>query len=55
MVEALIEGDPTRRREAEAAACAAVAARLTLWDGVLLAMQANRRPSSAAALAANVA
>jgi len=35
MVNELVANDPQRASEAEAAACAAVEARLTFWDGVL--------------------
>lgn len=43
MVNELIDGDATRLREAEAAAHAAVDARLVLWDGVLATLEARRK------------
>lgn len=43
MVNELIAGDPEKLCEAEAAACAAVEARIRLWDGVLAAMEARPR------------
>jgi len=43
MVNELIGGDAAKLREAEEAAYAAVEARIRLWDGVLAAIQANRR------------
>jgi len=43
MMNELIGNDATKLREAEDAAYAAVEARLRLWDGVLAAMEANRR------------
>lgn len=43
MVNELIAGDPEKLREAEEAACAAVEARIRLWDGVLAAMEARPR------------
>lgn len=39
MVNELIGGDPERQAEAEAAAVAAVQARIRLWDGTLAALQ----------------
>jgi hypothetical protein len=35
MVNELIDGDPVRQAEAEAAAIASVQARIRLWDGTL--------------------
>jgi hypothetical protein len=43
MVNELIGDDADRLREPEAAATAAVAARVQLWDGVLDAIERNRR------------
>lgn len=43
MVNELIDGDPTRLREAEDAALAAVEARISFWDGVLENLQRNRQ------------
>lgn len=45
MVNELIAGDATRLREAEEAARSAVDARLALWDGVLEAIDALRKPA----------
>lgn len=42
MMNELIGGDVVKLREAEAAAHAAVEARIKLWDGVLTAIEANR-------------
>jgi hypothetical protein len=39
MVNELIGGDPVKHAEAEAAAVAAVQARIRLWDGTLAALQ----------------
>lgn len=43
MVNELIAGDAKRLQEAEAAAQAAVEARIRLWDGVLAAIEARRQ------------
>lgn len=43
MMNELIGDDATKLREAEDAAYAAIEARISLWDGVLAAMEANRR------------
>jgi hypothetical protein len=43
MINELIGGDALRLREAEAAAMAAIEARIALWDGVLAAIESNRK------------
>lgn len=46
MVNELINGDAVKMAEAEEAARAAVEARIHLWDGVLAAMEQNRRKAA---------
>lgn len=48
LLEGLCAGDPARIREAEAAAIAAIEARLRFWDGVLAALpsQNTQRPAT---------
>lgn len=48
MMNELIGDDTKKLREAEDAAYAAVEARIRLWDGVLTAMEANRRSATSA-------
>ena len=43
MMNELIDGNPTRLREAEAAALAAVEARISFWDGVLEHVETHRQ------------
>jgi hypothetical protein len=43
LLESLCGGDPARLAEAETAAEEALCARIRFWDGVLAAIQANRR------------
>lgn len=49
MMNELIGDDPVKLREAEEAAFAAVEARIKLWDGVLAAIEVNRRNNQKAA------
>jgi hypothetical protein len=46
MVNELIAGDEVKLREAEAAAEAAVTARIRFWDGVLAGIEAKRRKAA---------
>lgn len=46
MVETLVGGDATRKRQAEDAACAAISARIALWDGILAAISAHPAPET---------
>lgn len=48
LLEALCAGEPARIREAEAAAVAAIEARIRFWDGVLAALpsQKTRQPAT---------